>query len=85
MKTDKGAIVAEAMPGTPAAEAGMKAGDVITKLNGQVVDDASDVTRHIGSFKPSDKVELTYMRDGVEKTAQITLADRKNERARQGR
>ena len=38
MKTDKGAIVAEAMPGTPAAEAGIKAGDVITKLNGQVVD-----------------------------------------------
>ena len=32
MKSDKGAIVAEAMPGTPAAEAGLKAGDVITKL-----------------------------------------------------
>ncbi len=79
MKTAKGAIVAEAMPGTPAAEAGLKAGDVITKLNGQVVDDASDLTRRIGSFKPSDKVELTYMRDGAEKTAQITLADQKNE------
>jgi serine protease Do len=80
MKTAKGAIVAEAMPGTPAAEAGLKAGDVITKLNGQVVDDASDLTRRIGSFKPSDKVELTYMRDGAEKTAQITLADQKNEK-----
>ena len=79
MKTAKGAIVAEAMPGTPAAEAGLKAGDVITKLNGQVVEDASDLTRRIGSFKPSDKVELTYMRDGAEKTAQITLADQKNE------
>ena len=79
MKTDKGAIVAEAMPGTPAAEAGLKAGDVITKLNGQVVDDASDLTRRIGSFKPSDKVELTYIRDGAEKTAQITLADQKNQ------
>jgi serine protease Do len=79
MKTAKGAIVAEAMPGTPAAEAGIKAGDVITKLNGQVVDDASDLTRRIGSFKPSDKVELTYLRDGSEKTAQVTLADQKNE------
>ena len=79
MKTAKGAIVAEAMPGTPAAEAGLKAGDVITKLNGQVVEDAGDLTRRIGSFKPSDKVELTYMRDGAEKTAQITLADQKNE------
>jgi serine protease Do len=79
MKTAKGAIVAEAMPGTPAANAGLKAGDVITKLNGQVVDDASDLTRRIGSFKPSDKVELTYIRDGAEKTASITLADQKNE------
>jgi serine protease Do len=79
MKTDKGAIVAEAMPGTPAAEAGLKAGDVITKLNGQVVNDASDLTRRIGSFKPSDKVELTYLRNGDEKMAQITLADQKNE------
>jgi serine protease Do len=79
MKTAKGAIVAEAMSGTPAADAGLKAGDVITKLNGQVVDDASDLTRRIGSFKPSDKVELTYMRDGSEKTASITLADQKNE------
>jgi serine protease Do len=79
LKAAKGAIVAEAMPGTPAAEAGLKAGDVITKLNGQLVDDASDLTRRIGSFKPSDKVELTYLRDGAEKTAQITLADQKNE------
>ena len=79
MKTDKGAIVAEAMPGTPAAEAGLKAGDVLTKLNGQVVADASDLTRRIGSFKPNDKVELTYLRNGDEKTAEITLADQKNE------
>jgi serine protease Do len=79
MKTDKGAIVAEAMPGTPAAEAGLKAGDVITKLNGQAVEDAADLTRRIGSFKPSDKVELTYLRDGAEKTAQVTLADQKNQ------
>jgi len=79
MKSDKGAIVAEALPGTPAAEAGIKAGDVITKLNGQTVADASDLTRRIGSFKPKDKVELTYMRNGDEKTAQITLADQKNE------
>jgi serine protease Do len=79
MKAAKGAIVDQVMPGTPAAEAGLKAGDVITKLNGQTVDDAGDLTRRIGSFKPSDKVELTYLRDGSEKTAQIALADQKTE------
>src|SRR3984957_15769875 len=49
MKSAKGAIVAEAMSGTPAADAGLKAGDVITKLNGQGVEDASDLPRRIGS------------------------------------
>jgi serine protease Do len=66
------------MPGTPAAEAGLKSRDVITKLNGEALEDASDLTRRIGSFKPGDKVELTYLRDGAEKTAKITLADQKN-------
>jgi serine protease Do len=80
MKTAKGAIVAETMPGTPAAEAGLKPGDVITKLNGEAVENAGDLTRRIGSFKPSDKVELTYLRDGAEKTAQITLASQKSEK-----
>jgi len=79
MKSAAGAIVDEAMPGTPAAEAGLKPGDVITKLNGKEVKDAADLTMRIGSFKPGDKVELTYMRAGAEKTAQVTLADQKNE------
>ena len=67
------------MPGTPAVEAGLKSGDVITTLNGKAVEDAADLTLRIGSFKPGDKVDLTYMRDGAEKTAQVTLADQKNE------
>ena len=45
MKSAGGAIVDEAMPGTPAAEAGLKPGDVITKLNGKAVKDAADLTR----------------------------------------
>ncbi len=80
LKSAGGAIVDEAMPGTPAAEAGLKPGDVITKLDGKAVKDASDLTVRIGSFKPNDKVELTYLRNGEEKTAQITLADQKSEK-----
>jgi serine protease Do len=79
LKTAAGALVDSAQPGTPAAEAGLKSGDVITKLNGQDVKDASDLTRHIGALKPGDKVELSYLRDGAEKTATITLAAIKSE------
>src|SRR5277367_546567 len=79
LKTANGALVDEAMPETPAAKAGLKSGDVITKLNGEEVKDASDLTRHIGALKPGEKVELTYLRDGAEKTANITLGSLKSE------
>ena len=79
LKAANGALVDEAMPGTPAAKAGLKPGDVITKLNGEEVKDASDLTRHIGGLKPGEKVELTYLRDGAEKTADITLGSLNSE------
>jgi serine protease Do len=68
-------------PGTPAAEAGLKAGDVITRLNGQPVKDAGDLTVRIGSLKPGNKVELSYLRDGADKTASVTLASQNDEKA----
>jgi serine protease Do len=74
-----GASVIDAMPGTPAAAAGLKSGELIAKLNSEAVEDAANFTVRIGSFKPGDKVELTHSRDGSEKTAQVTLADQKNE------
>ena len=80
LKDAAGAIVDQVTPGTPAAEAGLRPGDVITKLNGQPVKDAGDLTRRIGSFKPGDKVELNYLRDGADKTASITLASQTNEK-----
>jgi serine protease Do len=79
MKSAEGAIVDQVMPGTPAAEAGLKSGDVITKLDGKDVHDASDLSLRVASFKPGAKVEMTYMRDGVEKTVEVTLALQKAE------
>ena len=80
LKTAVGAIVDEAMPGTPAAEAGLKPGDVITKLNGEKVRDAGDLTRRIGAMKPGEKVQLTVLRQGSEKTYDVTLAPQQAEK-----
>ena len=80
LKTASGAIVDQVTPGTPAAEAGLKPGDVITKVDGQPVKDASDLTIRIGSFKPGDKVQLTYLRDGADKTVDVKLASTANEK-----
>jgi len=80
LKSAAGAIVDKVMPGTPAAEAGLKTGDVITKLNGKDIAEASDLTLQVGMLKPGEKVQLTYMRDGAEKTADATLAPQKAEK-----
>jgi serine protease Do len=79
LKNKQGAIIASTVPGTPAADAGLQAGDVITKVNGKEVKDAGDLTRQIGEMKPDEKVQLSFIRDGAEKTAVATLAPQKNE------
>jgi serine protease Do len=79
LKAAAGALVDKAEPRTPAAEAGLKSGDVITKLNGQAVKDAADLTRRVGSLKPGEKVEIAFLRDGAEKTVSLTLAAQKNQ------
>jgi len=80
LKSAAGALVDKVMPGTPAAEAGLKNGDVITKLDGKAVATASDLTIQVGELKPGAKIELTYVRDGAEKTAQATLANQKSDK-----
>ena len=79
LKTATGAIVDQTMPGTPAASSGLQAGDVITKVNGQEIKDAGDLTRTIGLMSPGDKVDLTVDRNGAEQTIDVTLASQKPE------
>jgi serine protease Do len=79
LKSAAGALVDQTEPGTPAAQAGLQSGDVITKLNGDAVKDASELTRRVAALKPGEKAEITYIRDGAEKTASVTLASQKTE------
>ena len=82
LKSANGALIDKTMPRTPAADAGLNPADIITKVNGQEVKDAADLTREIGQMKPGERVELSYLRDGAEKTVSATLAHQKPETAR---
>ncbi|MBK3563127.1 S1C family serine protease [Streptomyces sp. MBT62] len=62
--------------GGPAAKAGLKAGDVITKFDGSVIDSGPTLIGEIWTHKPDDKVSITYKRDGTEHTTELTLASR---------
>lgn len=58
-----GALVASITPGGPADRAGVKAGDIILAVNGDDVEDYTDLTRKIGRLLPGDKVDLTIWRN----------------------
>ncbi|MFB8211155.1 MULTISPECIES: S1C family serine protease [unclassified Streptomyces] len=63
----------------PAAKAGLRAGDVITKFNDTPVDSGPTLIGEIWTHKPGDRVTLTYERDGKTATAEVTLGERKGD------
>ncbi|WP_406284735.1 S1C family serine protease [Embleya sp. NBC_00896] len=62
--------------GGPAAKAGLKPGDVITKLNDRAIGSYEDLFSEIWSHRPGDKVKVTYQRDGKQATTEVTLGQR---------
>jgi putative serine protease PepD len=71
-----GAAIADVRADTPAAGAGLRNGDVVTKLDGTTVDSADELRTLIDSKQPGDKVELTIKRDGGTRTIEVTLGTR---------
>ena len=70
-----GALVSAVEPDSPAAKAGLQAGDVIVQFNGTKIDKVSDLPRLVGNTKPGSKVSLTIFRRGKQQQLAITVAD----------
>ena len=70
------ARIATVKPGTPAAGAGLKVGDVVTAVDGTTIASGDDLTRSIDSYKPGDTITLKYRRGGSEHTVSLKLATR---------
>jgi serine protease Do len=80
LKKAEGALVSEPQNDSPAAKAGIVAGDVITTLDGAAVKDAHALARKIGTMAPGTSVKLGVLRDGNEKTVTISLGTLPDER-----
>jgi serine protease Do len=71
----RGVLVRYAVEGTPAADAGIKRGDIITKVNGMVVTEPDELRNTVAAMPPDSKVAIEYFRDGKTQTAEIKLAE----------
>jgi serine protease Do len=75
LAVDKGVLVTEVATDSPADKAGLKAGDVITIIEGKEISDASELRQVIDSCEIGQRVEITFWRAKTENTTYATLAE----------
>ncbi len=61
-------------PAGPAANAGLKSGDTVTKFDGHVLDDGTDLIALVRKYAPDTTVSIQYVRGSQTHTASVTLA-----------
>jgi serine protease Do len=71
-----GVLVQQVQPGGPAEKAGLKAGDIITTIDGRSIKDGDDLVNEIASRRPGSSVRLGFLRDGKQSDATVTIGDR---------
>ena len=69
----QGIIIVQIVPGSAAAQAGLRVNDVITKVGDQQIDDTHPISSILLHTRPGDKVKLTIIRDGKQQTVDLTL------------
>ena len=74
-KLPQGAFIQRVVSGTPAEEAGLKAGDIVTKIDDQDINEQNTVAQTIRSHKVGDKLKLTVDRNGEILTMTATLGE----------
>ena len=77
-ETEQGAKINQVSEESPAAKAGLKEGDIITKVNDIKIDGPASLYDAIGKSKPEDKVTISYIRSGKTNTLVASLAKNKN-------
>jgi len=75
---DGGVLVSEVEKDSPAEKAGLKAGDIITKVDKEKVATTSELTKVVRSYEPESKVDIMVIRDGKTKKLDVKLGEAEN-------
>ncbi len=78
-KDAKGALVAEVVPGDPADAAGIRAKDIIVKINGVAIDNTRELTRKVADIAVGEKVDVEVLRNGKRKTFRVEIGKRSDD------
>ncbi|MFI6683668.1 S1C family serine protease [Streptomyces sp. NPDC050485] len=70
-----GVAIVNTNPNGAAAKAGLKPGDIIVRAGGTDITTITSLTEALAADKPGQKIQVTYNRDGVRKTAEVTLGE----------
>ena len=73
VKDGNGVLVSEVVNDSPAKKAGLKAGDIIIKIDDEAIENAGDLTMTIRSYEPESNVSVSIIRDGKKKKFDATL------------
>jgi serine protease Do len=77
----KGAMVAEVEPGGPADRAGLRAGDLIVRVDQTEIAHSGELPRTVAKHAPGSKVKVEYVRERAQRTVDVTLDELRDERA----
>jgi serine protease DegQ len=81
LPADRGALVTQVEPGSPAERADIRAGDVVVAVDGEAVESAADLRNEVGLVRAGGSVEVAILRDGERRTVRTTVAPADDEAA----
>jgi serine protease Do len=80
LSKSEGALISDINPGSPAEHAGLKPGDVVTKVDDRVLSGSRALRLMIGEMSPGKTVQLAVVRDGIERLYSVTLGEQTSDK-----
>lgn len=80
LKDEKGALIAEVYPDSPAAKGGIMRGDIVTSFNGKPIEDPYSLSLTVGNTQPGSEAEMKVLRNGKETTLKVKIGKQEGEK-----